>query len=197
MAKREKPTSTLPHSRPLQKDTKAKVWDGFLRLTHWSLVLAFAIAYGTGDAWRDFHVTAGCAALGLIAGRVIWGIYGSRYARFSQFVKSPAQIASYLGDVARGKEARYVGHNPAGGLMVIALLSVVCVAAVSGVLLTTDYYWGSETLEKLHGGLAQAALGLVAAHVIGVIVTSYRTRENLVWSMIVGTKRAPTDQDID
>ncbi len=81
--------------------------------------------------------------------------------------------------------------------MIIALLSVVCVAAVSGVLLTTDYYWGSEALEILHGGLAQAALGLVAAHVIGVIVTSYRTRENLVWSMIVGTKRAPTDQDVD
>jgi cytochrome b len=181
----------------LQKDTKAKVWDGFLRFTHWSLVFAFAIAYGTGDAWRDFHVTAGCAALGLIAGRVIWGIYGPRYARFSQFVKPPAQIASYLGDVARGEEARYVGHNPAGGLMIIALLSMVCLVAVSGVLLTTDYYWGSEALENLHGWLAHAALGLAAGHVIGVVVTSSRTRENLVWSMIVGTKRAPTDQDID
>jgi cytochrome b len=60
-----------------------------------------------------------------------------------------------------------------------------------------DYYWGSEALEILHGGLAQAVLGLVAVHVIGAIVTSYRTRENLVWSMIVGAKREPTDQDID
>ena len=180
----------------MPKDTKVEVWDPFVRLLHWGLAFSFAAAYVTGQESRDLHIFAGYATLALIAARIFWGGAGAKYARFSQFVKPPAVIAGYLSDVFRRREARHLGHNPAGGAMAIALLVLLTAVSGSGMLLTTDHFWGSETMDTIHGTLADITSVCIAVHVSGVIFTSIRTRENLMWSMMTGRKRPRDDGDV-
>jgi cytochrome b len=173
-----------------------RVWDAFVRVFHWSLVVSFAVAFITGDDWKTLHIWAGYAAAALIAMRLVWGLVGTPYARFSQFVRSPLVVASYLRNVATGREARYLGHNPAGGAMIVALLATLAGLCLTGSLLTTDAFWGSEPMEEIHEALANLALLLVGLHVAGVVVASLRHHENLVRAMITGRKRAPEPGDI-
>lgn len=191
----EKPTSTPQLCNPSPNNTKVKVWDLFVRLSHWSLALAFAAAYISGEEWRGFHLFAGYAAILLIAGRLVWGFAGSEHARFGDFVKSPAAVADYVRDVVNRRDGRYIGHNPAGGLMVMALLALVAAVSISGLLLTTDAFWGSDAMDMIHGALADVTLFFIAAHIFGVAFTSVRTRENLVWSMVSGLKRPPAARE--
>ena len=108
------------------------VWDIFIRIFHWSLVLAFTIAYLTEDDFEDLHVYAGYVVLGLISFRAIWGFIGSRYARFSNFIYPISEVKSYLSDLLKGDPKHYLGHNPAGGLMIITLLVSLFAATISG-----------------------------------------------------------------
>lgn len=171
------------------KPELVRVWDPAVRLFHWSLVAAFAAAYLTSDDADVAHWWAGYAALALVAFRVVWGFVGSRHARFADFVPRPAAFARYLGSAIRGREPRYLGHNPAGGAMILFLLAAVGVIGASGWLLTTDWGWGSESLEALHDGAVELTLAAIAVHVAGAIVESVRHRENLVRSMLTGMKR--------
>ncbi|MEN8205929.1 MAG: cytochrome b/b6 domain-containing protein [Pseudomonadota bacterium] len=109
-----------------------RVWDPLVRLFHWSLVLAFTIAYLSGDEENSLHIYSGYAVLGLISFRVLWGLIGTRYARFSNFVSSPGTVIQYLKDLLARKPKHYMGHNPAGGWMVLALLLTLIVVSVSG-----------------------------------------------------------------
>ncbi|MGE0053558.1 MAG: cytochrome b/b6 domain-containing protein [Hyphomicrobium sp.] len=190
-----KRTSIRPHLKPSPKST-AEVWDPFLRVFHWGLVASFAVTYFTGDEEREVHVAFGWAALVLILFRVFWGFVGPTHARFEMFVKSPAATLAYLSQVARGEEPRHLGHNPAGGAMVMILLLFTAGTAVTGVLLSTDTFWGSETLDMVHGLFAHVTAACVAIHIAGVLFTSLRTRENLVWSMVTGRKRSARDDDV-
>ena len=99
-----------------------KVWDPFVRLFHWGLATSFVIAWISADEWDTLHHWAGYAAGSLIALRLVWGLIGTRYARLTQFIKSPATTIGYIGDVIRGRERRYIGHNPAGAAMVMLLI---------------------------------------------------------------------------
>lgn len=173
-----------------------RVWDPLVRIFHWSLVGLFAFAFLTGDEWQKPHEAAGYIIAGLIAVRVIWGFVGSRYARFSSFLYGPSTVAGFLTDTMRMKARRYLGHNPAGGLMVIALLLAIIVISVSGWMMTTNAYWGAAWVEALHEGAAFTALGLVALHLGGVIVASFEHGENLVRAMVTGRKRAPGPDDM-
>jgi cytochrome b len=167
-----------------------KVWDPFVRVFHWSLVALFVIAYLTGDEIEKVHIAAGYAIAGLLALRIVWGFVGSRHARFRDFVRSPRAALHYMRDMLRLRARRYVGHNPAGGLMVVALIVMLAGTCVTGYLMTTDAYWGSEAMEEVHGALANATVALVALHVLGVLVASFEHRENLVKAMVTGRKRA-------
>jgi cytochrome b len=167
-----------------------KVWDPFVRVFHWSLVSLFAFAYMTGDEVQRVHNAAGYAIAGLLALRIVWGFIGPRHARFSTFVRTPREALRYLRDVLLLRASRYIGHNPAGGLMIVALIVMLGATVATGYLMTTDAYWGSEALEEVHGALANATMGLVALHVLGVLVASFAHRENLVGAMITGHKRA-------
>jgi cytochrome b len=109
-----------------------RVWDPLIRVFHWSLVLAFAIAYLTGDEENNLHIYSGYAVLGLITFRVLWGLIGTRYARFSSFVYAPKTVIRYLKSLLAKNPKHYVGHNPAGGWMVIAMLLTLFVVTVSG-----------------------------------------------------------------
>lgn len=172
------------------------IWDILLRVFHWSLVASFAIAWLTADDWQDLHEWAGYAAGALIAFRLAWGVVGSHYARFSQFVRAPGHIAAYLRDLVTGREARYLGHNPAGGLMILALIVSMAALCLTGWLYTTDAFWGEEWVEETHEALANVLLALVGVHVLGVLIASYRHHENLVRAMVTGKKRAPRLGDV-
>jgi cytochrome b len=189
-ANREKLTSTPEHSNLPQNSTShIRVWDRFVRIAHWALVISFATAYVTGEDERNLHLLAGYAAAGLIAARLVWGFTGSSNARFSHFVVSPVAIARYLVDVINRREARYLGHNPAGGAMIVLLIALLAAVIISGVLLTSDAYWGSDAMAFIHSSLASLVLGCVGVHVASVLFSSLHHRENLVWSMITGRKR--------
>jgi cytochrome b len=168
-----------------------RVWDPLVRIFHWSLVGLFAFAYFTGDEWQRPHEMAGYVIAGLVVLRVVWGMVGSKFARFTSFVKPPAVVASFLVATARFQAPRYLGHNPAGGAMVIALLLAIAVIATSGYLMTTDAFWGVEWVEDLHKLTVYATMGLIALHIGGVILAGFEHRENLVAAMITGRKRAP------
>jgi cytochrome b len=167
-----------------------KVWDLFVRLFHWSLVALFVTAYATGDEIERVHVAAGYAIAGLLALRIVWGFVGPRHARFTSFVRSPWQVLAYLRDVALLRAPRHLGHNPAGGLMIVALIAMLLATCATGYMMTTDAFWGAKWVEEVHEGLANATLGLVILHVLGVVVASFEHRENLVTAMITGRKRA-------
>jgi cytochrome b len=177
------------------------VWDLFVRLFHWSLAGAFSVAYVTEDEWEGLHVNAGYLIGILIMLRLLWGFIGPRYARFSNFLRSPSAVRAYVRDAARLRAPRYIGHNPAGGSMVVALLISLAVTVTSGIALygTTDFagplagVWRGElaadVLEGIHEVGAHLTLLLVALHLGGVLFSSLEHGENLVTSMITGRKK--------
>lgn len=166
-----------------------KVWDPFVRVFHWSLAASFLVAYATGDEIESVHIAAGYTIAGLVAARLVWGFIGSRYARFSGFVSAPSEVLAYLRDAALLRAPRYIGHNPAGGAMIVALLATLLGTCISGYMMTTDVYWGAKWLEEVHETLANLMIGLIVVHILGVLVASFEYRENLMKAMITGRKR--------
>lgn len=166
-----------------------RVWDPLVRLFHWCLVAAFGSAYLLGEDGGPLHQRLGYVVLGLVALRLLWGVVGSRHARFRDFVPSPAQLMAYLRDSAARREKRYLGHNPAGGAMIVALLLALATTGLSGWLGASDAFWGAEWLQELHELAAHATLLLAGLHVAGVAWSSLRHRENLVRAMFTGKKR--------
>jgi cytochrome b len=165
------------------------VWDPLVRLFHWSLVAIIAFEF-LGEDGDMLHRILGYVALGLVAFRVIWGLIGTRHARFSDFVKSPLVVIGYLKSIATGHPRRYIGHNPAGGMMVIALLVMTAIVGGTGWAMRTEALWGQEWIEELHEVSAWLMLAFVAAHVLGVIAASVQHRENLVLAILTGKKKA-------
>lgn len=173
-----------------------RVWSPFVRAFHWALVASVATAWLTAGEIMKVHKLAGYCAIALIASRLLAGFFGSRYTLFRQFVRGPATVSRYLGDMARNREQRYLGHNPAGGAMVMALILCIAGICVTGWMQTTDAYWGVAWVEDTHKVLANGILVLIALHVAGVMLASFRHGENLVRSMITGRKRAPEAEDV-
>jgi cytochrome b len=166
------------------------VWDPFVRLFHWSLLALIVCAFVTGDEIAWLHNGVGYAIAALVTLRIVWGFVGPENARFAAFVRPPSEVASFLRDSAQLKARRYIGHNPAGGAMILALLALLVYVSITGMLLTTDGFWGSEAMEAAHEAGVYALLGLVLLHVAGVALASVEHGENLVRAMITGRKRA-------
>ncbi len=173
-----------------------QVWDPLVRIFHWSLVASFTAAWFTPRSAADVHQWAGYVAGGLVLMRLLWGILGTPYARFSQFVRTPKSVVHYLLAILSGSEARYIGHNPAGGMMVLALVSLMAVTSLTGWMMTTDAYFGEDWMQNLHSVGARFLMVLIFIHVIGVVLASVRHRENLVRAMITGRKRKAGTEDI-
>ena len=173
-----------------------RVWDPFVRAFHWALVASFAVAWATSENWESVHDAAGYVAGGLVLLRILWGFAGPRYARFQQFVRSPRTVIDYLRAVGSGSERRYIGHNPAGGAMIVVLLAAMAATAVTGWLITTDAFWGSTIMQHGHSALAHGVLALVVLHLGGVALASLRHRENLARAMVVGAKRPAGPEDV-
>jgi cytochrome b len=170
-----------------------RVWDAFVRVAHWALaccVIAAWFARGVPHEWLGY------AALAVVLLRILWGFAGPAHARFSRFVHGASRTAAYARRVLARREERYLGHNPLGAWMIVALLSAVILLAASGWLATTDRFWGVEWVQDLHQWLADLLLALAALHVAGVAYSSLRHRENLVGAMITGRKRPPAAGDV-
>lgn len=182
-----------------KRHTTVPVWDPLVRIFHWSLAAFFLVAYLTGDEWLSAHVYTGYAVAGLVAFRLVWGVIGTRHARFTTFVTGPATIKRYLGQLFRGRAPRYLGHNPAGGAMIVALLVCLVATAFTGAALiagdgngplagTFVAAYSGHGLKEVHEFFANLTLFLVVFHVAGVVVSSLLHRENLVKAMWTGRK---------
>jgi cytochrome b len=182
---------------------RVKVWDAFVRIFHWSAVaLVLLLVLTAHFGMQEVHMALGVDLLALVAARLAWGVIGTTHARFARFVFAPKTSLRYLADVLRGRPQRHLGHNPAGGWMVIALLVVLGVALVTGLLLQATLEFEGPLAEQLlpasdafvdwvrevHRGSVHALYGLVPVHVIGVLLASAQHRENLIWSMMSGYK---------
>lgn len=172
------------------------VWDLPVRLFHWLMVLSFAGAWLTAESerWRLLHVTLGYTLGGLVAFRLVWGLIGSRHARFASFVRGPGAVARYLGAMLRGRPEHHVGHNPAGALAIVAMLAFSVLIVGSGWALYNDI--GGELFEDLHEASANLMLAVVAVHVAGVALASRLHHENLVGAMFSGRKTAAPQDGI-
>jgi cytochrome b len=174
--------------------TKIKVWDAPVRVFHWLMVLSFAGAYLSAESerWRLLHVTLGYTLGGLVAFRLVWGLVGTRYARFANFVRGPQAVLTYLRSLRKGQPQHHLGHNPAGAVAIVLLLLASVAVVGSGWAIYNDV--GGEWLSELHDIAANSMLLVVAIHVAGVLVASRLHRENLVRAMVTGQKNgAPAD----
>lgn len=106
----------------MAEEERVKVWDAAVRVFHWTLVVLFFVAYFTGDEEDVLHVYAGYGVLALVAFRIVWGIVGTRHARFADFIYGPAETLRYAKSLFSSAPLHYLGHNPLGGWMVVALL---------------------------------------------------------------------------
>ena len=169
-----------------------KVWDAPTRVFHWLLVLCClgAVLTQESERWRLLHVTLGYSMAGLVMFRLLWGVWGTRYARFSNFIKGPAAIKAYIQAARTGHPEATIGHNPVGALAVLAVLSLVAVLAVTGYLTYNDL--AGDWTEDLHEAAANLLYGVVALHILGVIFSSHLHKENLVRAMVTGNKVAAT-----
>jgi cytochrome b len=197
---------------------RVRVWDPLVRLFHWSLVIAFATAFVTGDENETVHAYAGYAVAALVVFRVIWGFVGTKHARFSNFIYGPGTGLAYLKGLLSRKPAHYLSHNPLGGWMVAALLLSLAATCwtgleaygakgkgpLAGAMLNVVPQahadedaeadgGGDEFWEELHEGCADFTLLLVLLHLAGVIAGSILHRENLVRTMVTGWKDAPPE----
>ena len=183
--------SASPAERP-----RTLVWDAPVRVFHWLMVACFAVAWLSGDSerWKLVHITAGYTMAGLVAFRVLWGLVGTRHARFADFVRGPRAVAAYLGSLLRRQPEHHAGHNPAGGLAILALLAFALLITATGWANYNEL--SGEWLEEVHEALATGMLVLVLVHVVAVIVSSRLHRENLVAAMVHGRKPVPPREGI-
>jgi cytochrome b len=172
------------------------VWDAPVRVFHWLLVLCFAGAWLTAESerWQAVHIALGYSAGGLAAFRVVWGVIGTRYARFADFVKGPRAIVAYLRSLRRAEPLHYLGHNPAGAVAIVLMLALLGALTWSGWIL--DRPGAPEAMEEVHEAIASFALFVVVVHVVAVLVSSVLHHENLVGAMFSGRKRGPADAGI-
>ncbi len=183
---------------------RVKVWDVFVRLFHWTLAALVLLSFLTSekDALVPLHARIGLSILALVLARIVWGFLGPAHARFRGFVRRPRTVLAYARDLVRRRATLHLSHNPLGGLMVVALLTVLLALVVTGAVTYAGPEFGgviapflsrraAHAIKEIHEGLSGALIGMVAAHVAGVVLSSVLERQNLVNGMITGWKRSP------
>ncbi|WP_439395649.1 cytochrome b/b6 domain-containing protein [Bradyrhizobium sp. PMVTL-01] len=165
------------------------VWDLPLRLWHWAFAASILAAWFTPTVYDRLHRIVGYTALGLLAFRLVWGFWGSRYSRFRMVGVRLRAAPRYLWNLRRGIIGRYIGLNPAGTLMLVALLLAVAVSAITGAMSVTVTFFGLWWVEDTHRYSSDAVIVLVVLHVLGVLLMALLQRENLIRAMITGRKR--------
>ncbi len=181
---------------------KVKVWDVPTRLFHWSLLALVVVAWLSGEeeGAAVIHRMAGEAIAGLLVFRLIWGFIGGEHARFADFAAGPAAIVAHVCDLLGRTPTRHLGHNPLGGLAVFLLLLNVAVIVATGLFSGGEHNagpfagaWGLE-LSDVHEVAFRVLQGLVAIHILGVIVETFKAKDALVPAMITGRKGRRVDE---
>ncbi|MGY3388907.1 cytochrome b [Bradyrhizobium sp. USDA 3311] len=168
------------------------VWDLPLRLWHWALAICVLAAWFTPTVFDRLHRIVGYMVLGLLAFRLVWGFWGSRYSRFRMVGVRLRAAPGYLWNLRRGMTGRYIGLNPAGTLMLVALLASLAVSTITGAMSVTVTFFGVWWVEDAHHYSSDAVIVLVVLHVVGVVLMGILQRENLIRAMITGRKRIGT-----
>lgn len=165
------------------------VWDLPLRLWHWALAASILAAWFTPTVYDRLHRILGYTVLALLAFRLVWGFWGSRYSRFRMVGVRLRAAPRYLLNLRRGITGRYIGLNPAGTLMLVALLLSIAVSAITGAMSVTVTFFGVWWVEDTHHYSSDAVMVLVVLHVVGVVLMGLLQRENLIRAMFTGRKR--------
>jgi len=168
---------------------QVEVWDLPLRLWHWVLAACVLVAWFTPNVYDGLHRIVGYAVIALLAFRLVWGFWGSRYSRFRMVGVRLRAAPSYLLNLRRGITGRYIGLNPAGTLMLVALLASLAVSVITGAMSVTVTFFGVWWIEDTHAYASDAVIVLVVLHVVGVVLMGLLQRENLIRAMITGRKR--------
>ncbi len=180
-----------------------KVWDLPVRLFHWLIVVLIALAWGTNHYnHMEWHVRCGYAILTLLLFRLVWGLIGSDTARFTRFLKSPVAALRHLSHIHRREEDREIGHNAAGGWMVLVMLTLIAVQAGTGLFANDDVLTEgplmrfvskeqSDWLSHVHSLNFKLIEAVIVLHVLAVATYAVLKRQNLVRPMITGWKRMP------
>lgn len=170
-------------------DRTVAVWDLPLRLWHWALAASVVAAWFTPTVYDGLHRIVGYAVIGLLAFRLVWGFWGSRYSRFRMIGVRLRAAPRYLWNLRRGITGRYIGLNPAGTLMLVTLLVALAVSAITGALSVTVTFFGVWWIEDTHAYASDAVIVLVVLHIVGVVGMGMLQREKLIRAMITGRKR--------
>jgi cytochrome b len=172
------------------------VWDFPVRVFHWLLVISFAGAWITSEseAQQMIHYAFGYTACALVLFRIVWGIVGTRYARFSQFIKGPAETIGHIKSLLTGVQHTGLGHNPAGALAMTSLMALVLLIGLTG-------YWNvkeflGDVMGEAHEAIASIAMAVVVIHIAAAVIMSFMQKENLIRSMVTGKKQGALEQAI-
>jgi len=178
-----------------QKQT-VLVWDFPIRIFHWLLVVSFAGAWLTSEseAQQMFHYAFGYSACALVLFRIIWGIVGTRYARFTQFIKGPVETIHHIKSLLTGKQHAGLGHNPAGALAMISLMILILLISLTGYWSVREFL--GDFMNGAHEAIANLTLVVVVIHIAAAIIMSFLQKENLVRSMVTGNKQGMPEQAI-
>lgn len=183
--------------------TQISVWDPMIRIFHWLLVIAFFTAYIIEDHILWLHVWSGYLITALIMLRLLWGLIGPHHARFDNFLQRPSLIVANLKDVFQLRAKRYTGHSPAGGAMIIALLTLLMATTITGMVVYAGeksagplwfyvHTWSNHTIEiyeDVHEVLSNITLGFIVVHIAAVLLLSGLHKEHLTLSMLTGKKK--------
>lgn len=179
------------------KSSRVLVWDILVRLFHWTIVTGFSLEMFVLEEGKWQHRWVGYAILSAILIRILWSFWGTPHARYADWFPTPKKLHTYMAALLKGNEPRYIGHNPAGAVMMIVLVLAMAACGITGWMQGLDRFWGEDWLQEAHKILANGILILAGIHVLGAIVESFRHKENLILSMITGYKRVATGDDID
>lgn len=171
------------------KTRQVKVWDLLVRVTHWTVAAGIiANLFFTKDG-SELHEFVGYTVLGLVVIRLLWGLVGTRYARFTSFFPTPSRLKQHLLVLkSRREDDQHLGHNPLAALMMLSLWAVIIGLGVTGYLMEANLLFDKDLLEESHEILANSLYLLVPVHIIAAIVMSYWQRQNLIKSMITSKK---------
>lgn len=177
------------HLPNIPKARQVKVWDILVRVTHWTVAAGIIANLFFTENGSELHEYVGYTVLGLVVIRLLWGLVGTRYARFTSFFPTPTRLKRHLSDLSvRRVDEQHLGHNPPAAMMMLSLWAVIIGLGITGYLMEAELLGNADLLEEIHGLLANSLYLLVPLHIIAAIAMSYWQRQNLIKSMITGKK---------
>ncbi|MGP4906937.1 cytochrome b/b6 domain-containing protein [Psychrobacter faecalis] len=182
------PNSGVPSSS-IPKMRQVRVWDILVRITHWTVAAGIIANLLFTEDGSDLHAYVGYTVVGLVVIRLLWGLIGTRYARFTNFFPTPTRLKYHISDLSvRRVDEQHLGHNPLAALMILSLWAVIIGLGITGYLMESEIIGNEDFLEDVHELLANSLYLLVPLHIIAAIAMSYWQRQNLIKSMITGNK---------